>query len=76
MKYHILHVCAPNDTNGNPRRLYYVTDLETGKVTAYDEEYRGRSAVPDEIQRSAIDGGSIDVPVSEYRFILKHFRSN
>lgn len=41
----IQHVKAPNDSNGNPRRLFLV--VTGGQVTAYDEGFRGLiGAVP------------------------------
>lgn len=41
----VLHVCAPNDVNGNPRRCYVVTSHEHGFVETIDEGYEGEAAL-------------------------------
>lgn len=43
--YHVLHLCAPNDRNGNPRRAYVVL-FDDGVHAFFDEGYQGRSALP------------------------------
>jgi hypothetical protein len=41
----VTHLCANNDVNGNPRRVYVVTDHEGAFVEALDEGYEGEAAV-------------------------------
>lgn len=45
----VVHVCAENDINGNPQRLYY----DTEKNKAYDEGYSGHHAVPKHLRDDA-----------------------
>lgn len=45
----IVYVCAENDVNGNPQRLYY--DLKNHK--SYDEGYLGHHAVPENLRKDA-----------------------
>ena len=47
----IVHVCAENDINGNPQRLYY--DLKNHKC--YDEGYMGHHAVPENLRKDAYE---------------------
>ena len=70
----VLHLRAPNDTNGNPRRVYVVfaPSPKTGQmhlVDSFDEGYQGDAAWRRHFTREAIDGHnfvSVEVPVSEY----------
>jgi hypothetical protein len=39
-----IRLCAKNDVNGNPRRVYVLLDSEGNIVRAADEGYRGRAA--------------------------------
>jgi len=55
----IVHVCAENDINGNPQRLYY--DLNKNK--SYDEGYAGFHAVPEHLRKDASE--------AEFNFKLK-----
>ena len=52
----IVYVCAENDINGNPQRLYY--DLKNHK--SYDEGYLGHHVVPENLRQNAHE--------SEYNF--------
>ena len=70
-KYSCLHLCADNDSNGNPRRLYVV--LYSGEIDhVFDEGYNGPSVlsanyVPDianHLKRVAID---IAISPKEYK---------
>jgi hypothetical protein len=54
MRYLFQRLVAPNDRNGNPRRLYLVTDLETRHTTAYDEGYAGIDCVPEWVEMGPI----------------------
>ena len=70
--YTIQHVKAPNDRNGNPRRLFLVTHLEEGKTGAFDEGYSGRHAVPDWLWNGmAYHLPHVNVSATEYHSLLK-----
>lgn len=63
---HYLHLCAPNDHNGNPRRLYMVLRADGTIVACIDEGYRGISAL--RIPYGSIPGGLvINIAPAEYR---------
>ena len=47
----IVYVCAENDVNGNPQRLYY----DTSKNKSYDEGYAGFHAVPEHLRKDAYE---------------------
>ena len=67
MKYY-QHICAQNDANGNPRRLYLLYD-GVGGVVVVDEGYSGLTgAVPDYRERIALM--TINVSAEEYQEIL------
>lgn len=70
MKTFTLHLCATNDTNGNPRRVYVVFD-ETGAILeTIDEGYQGISAVARKYPKSVILGSFQTTP-SQRRELLK-----
>ena len=69
--YTIQHVRAPNNSNGNPCRLYLVTHLEEGKSGAFDEGYSGRHAVPEWLWDMAYHLPHINVSAIEYRGLLR-----
>lgn len=66
------HLRAPNDRNGNPRRLYvfYKTDEDgdtqgyASLVRVHDEGYAGR---PLHLLEGAIELPSVGISASEYR---------
>ena len=67
------HVRAPNDRNGNPRRLYLVTPLDGSEVIAYPEGYHGLQAVPAPMRTADGSLFTEDVYVSagEYKRLLR-----
>lgn len=65
----VLHLCAPNDTNGNPRRVFVTID-DDGLITGrYDEGYLGSSAVPQPYQK--VPRHTIAVSGAEYARTVK-----
>lgn len=65
------HMRAPQDANGNPRRVFVVQDTRTGNVIdTIDEGYRGihawRTLYP-----NAVEGAQFDVSPAEYRSLRK-----
>lgn len=75
MKTTILHLRAPHDTNGNPRRVFVVIDAsgkEDGRTLGvFDEGYAGNRAVPEEMRNAAIAEVTIEVTPKEYKEWLK-----
>ena len=49
--FRIAYVCAKNDVNGNPQRLYY--DIKNNKC--FDEGYMGHHAVPEYLRKHAYE---------------------
>ena len=71
--YTVQHVRGPQDSNGNPRRLYLVTHLEEGKTGAFDEGYSGRHAVPEWLWNMAYHLPHVNVAAHEYRSLLGEY---
>ena len=70
----IKHYCAPNDANGNPRRVYVlVSDGEN--VAAWDEEYLGTLAVPGIWREDAWWAERIKCSPAMYRKLLRELPS-
>lgn len=65
------HLCASNDTNGNPRRLFAVTGLHGGILAVWDEGYQGHHAVPPSLRNAAACADRERISVSSYRWLLK-----
>lgn len=62
----IQHLCAPNDVNGNPRRLYVlISDGES--IAAWDEGYNGHHAVPGVWRDAAYNAERVNCTVKTYR---------
>ena len=58
------HMKAPQDRNGNPRRLWMV--YEGREFYAIDEEYKGRPA----FLRDYLELIPVNISVSDYRHLL------
>jgi hypothetical protein len=71
----IKHMCADNDHNGNPRRVYALIDEEGYYLAAWDEGYRGSDAVPGEWRRAAYHAERARISVREYSRILREVPS-
>jgi hypothetical protein len=71
----ILHLCAKNDTNGNPRRAYVLSNEEGQYVAIWDEGYKGSDAVPGEFRDAAYLSQRFDVTVTEYNKLLRRLPS-
>lgn len=59
-------LAAPNDTNGNPRRLFVVFNDTDNMVEVWDEGYHGKPKA-----LGAYNPARIHIPASEYREILR-----
>lgn len=63
------HLCASNDPDGNPRRLYVLVDEElpsATRVAAWDEGYAGHLCVPGIWRECAYLAERMDITVSLY----------
>jgi hypothetical protein len=67
----ILHLCAKNDINGNPRRLYVMSNEDGKYIAAWDEGYKGSDAVPGPFRKDAYLSQRFDVTVTEYNKLLR-----
>ena len=64
--YAMLHLVAPNDSDGNPRRLFVMSNDEGKFIAAWDEGYKGSDAVPGIWRKDAYLSQRLDVPVAQY----------
>ena len=72
----IQHLCTNNDHNGNPRRLYVLTDWETGEpIAAWDEGYLGHDAVPGPWRESAYAADRTEISVTNYNKLKRSLPS-
>ena len=63
---------AGNDVNGNPRRMWCISDYETGEVQfAYDEGYYGRDCVPGKVRHSFEYAQHTECTFRQYQMLLK-----
>ena len=61
----LIHLCAPNDTQGNPRRSWILLNEHGLAVDCFDEGYSGLNAVPAELGQQRATAPSIRVAVRE-----------
>ncbi len=66
----IQHLCARNDHNGNPQRLY-VLSVDGERIAAWDEGYLGHHAVPGIWREAAYNAERTDCSVALYRKLLR-----
>lgn len=71
----IKHLCATNDRNGNPQRLYALIDEEGEMLAAWDEGYHGYQAVPGPWRDAAYQACRSPITVKEYKQILRSIPS-
>ena len=71
----MVHACAPNDRNGNPRRLYVGFFENQGIQTTlvWDEGYSGHHAVPERYREAAYHAERVEISPAEYRRALKSY---
>lgn len=63
----ILHMCAKNDHNGNPQRLYVLSSDEGEFIAAWDEGYMGFDAVPGIWRKDAYLSQRFDISITKYK---------
>ena len=62
----IVHLCAFNDENGNPRRCYVLYTAEGNVADVWDEGYGGVWSVPEPYRKFAHLAPKIDVTPRQY----------
>ena len=67
----IVHYCAINDKDGNPRRVY-VHWRNYAPVRSYDEGYKGFHAIPEELR--SLPRYDRTVSVGLYKDFLRMYR--
>jgi hypothetical protein len=70
----VLHFTAPNDSNGNPRRLWAAFTPAGQLLNAWDEGYVGSHAIPAAIRHKAATCYAIPISAATYRAMLRHAR--
>ena len=67
------HMCAPNDENGNPQRLYAgcfeIKGIPT--IQCWDEGYLGHHAVPEEYREAAYAAERIEMSEDQYHLWME-----
>jgi hypothetical protein len=63
---HMIHLCAPNDSNGNPQRAWAQYDWCGVLVGWFEEGYSGVGAVPNELDAQRLAAPSIRVTTKEW----------
>ena len=71
----ILHFCATNDSYGNPRRLYVLSDEDGSFLAAWDEGYYGSDAVPGVFREKAYLSQRYDISVAKYNQLKRELPS-
>lgn len=64
-----MHLCASNDTNGNPRRLFIAVGPLGGILAVWDEGYQGHHAVPPVLRNAAASAVREPISVSSYEWL-------
>ena len=70
----LIRLCATNDRNGNPRRVYVMIS-DGAAIAAWDEGYSGSDAVPGIWRQNAYNAPSFAVTPAEYRECLRDLPS-
>lgn len=66
----VLHLTAPNDKSGNPRRLYiFLSDQAVMGV--WDEGYEGAECLPSTLQEDGKRAPQINITAGEYKRLKK-----
>jgi hypothetical protein len=71
----IRHLCAKNDVNGNPQRLYALIDPEGEMLAVWDEGYYGSDAVPGIWRKDAYFAEREEISVNKYKKLLRDYPS-
>ena len=71
MTHSMIYLCAPNDSNGNPRRAWFVLNDFGMAVECYEEGYSGTDSVPAKWTDARLAAPRINVSVKEFKSWLK-----
>ena len=69
----ILHCCANNDVNGNPRRVFVLVNDNEDNCILWDEGYSGHHAVPPMYRQLACESERVTVSARKYMKLLKDY---
>ena len=69
-----IRLCAKNDVNGNPRRVFVLLDSDGCIVRAIDEGYAGVGALDGIFDYRQLGIPDFDTTPAEYRRLLREFR--
>lgn len=69
----IIHYCATNDYNGNPRRCYVLVNNHGETCAVWDEGYSGHHAVHPSFRDAAHNAERVKCSVREYKRLLKEY---
>ncbi len=72
--FSVLHFTAPNDRNGNPRRLWAAFTPAGQLVNAWEEGYLGTDAIPAAIRHKTATCYAVPITPAAYNAILRHAR--
>ena len=68
MPHFMIKLCAPNDSNGNPRRAWVSFNSDGMALAFYEEDYSGALAISDpEIRSLTLIAPTISVSAKELR---------
>lgn len=62
----LIHLAAPNDRNGNPRRLFLEFNDHGIGIRHWLEGYKGTHCVPESLRKAAAMAPRINVAASEF----------
>ena len=69
--FNLLYLCAPNDSNGNPRRAWFEIN-DFGRATGYWlEGYVGTDALPKRLRNAELSAPRINVAAKEFKSWIK-----
>ena len=71
----LVYFTAPNDRNGNPRRLWALFTPAGQLCATYDEGYEGSHALPAMLRPKAATAYAVPIAAATYNAMLRHGRS-
>jgi len=71
----LLYFKAPNDTNGNPRRLWALFTPAGQLCATYEESYAGSDALPAVLRPKAATAYAVPITAATYNAMVRHGRS-
>ena len=69
--FNLIYLCAPNDSNGNPRRAWFEIN-DFGRATGvWHEGYSGPQVLPERLQNARLSAPRINVAAKELKSWIK-----